>query len=355
MKIDTSKLTRRDFLGGSIGVLGSVFMSGCNSNNDTTSTQYIASNQVNIVTSNENGTDIRVVTTNGYPKHSTGEFPSPACPYGVGSEETLTFKMPLVPTLRTPASQSPASIYENYHRFGVAINGVTFDPAGPAWDENNTWHVEVLSFNAAIYLGIDQNNAHVQPYDREGGADESLGEYHYHGFPQGLFAGLFAEDKTNQTNKKMFLLGYAADGYPIYAPQAPIDPNDENSQIVELHPSYKLKNGLRADIIGQSKRPAGNYEGTFVEDYEFDSTLASNGDEFLDEYNGRTGWTPEYPNGTYYYVATKTFPFVPRMFKGELLPPASQDAPTFETMNFVHPQAPGEDQIPDSLKVYPSA
>jgi hypothetical protein len=36
----------------------------------------------------------------------------------------------------------------------------------------------------------------------------------------------------------------------------------------------------------------------------------------LDETNGRTGVTPEYPNGTYYYVLTDNWPFIPRMFRG---------------------------------------
>ena len=39
--------------------------------------------------------------------------------------------------------------------------------------------------------------------------------------------------------------------------------------------------------------------GEFLEDYEYSSTGAD-----LDEFNGRFGITPEYPSGTYYYVAT---------------------------------------------------
>ncbi len=36
----------------------------------------------------------------------------------------------------------------------------------------------------------------------------------------------------------------------------------------------------------------------------------------LDECNGRTGSTPEYPDGTYYYVIRDEFPFIPRNFRG---------------------------------------
>ena len=42
--------------------------------------------------------------------------------------------------------------------------------------------------------------------------------------------------------------------------------------------------------------------------------LAGLGD--LDRCNGRTGVTPEFPNGIYYYVITSTFPFVHRCLRG---------------------------------------
>ena len=36
----------------------------------------------------------------------------------------------------------------------------------------------------------------------------------------------------------------------------------------------------------------------------------------LDETNGRFGATPEFPNGTYHYVLTDAFPFIPRAWRG---------------------------------------
>ena len=36
----------------------------------------------------------------------------------------------------------------------------------------------------------------------------------------------------------------------------------------------------------------------------------------LDEANGRTGVTPEFPNGTYYYVITDSFPVISRCISG---------------------------------------
>ncbi|MCA8998272.1 MAG: YHYH protein, partial [Planctomycetaceae bacterium] len=58
--------------------------------------------------------------------------------------------------------------------------------------------------------------------------------------------------------------------------------------------------------------PGGRFDGTFVQDYEFMKGLGD-----LDEYNGRVGVTPEYPQGIYYYVITNQFPFIPRELRGE--------------------------------------
>jgi hypothetical protein len=51
--------------------------------------------------------------------------------------------------------------------------------------------------------------------------------------------------------------------------------------------------------------------GSFRQDYEY---VAGLGD--LDQCNGRTGVTPEFPNGIYYYAITSTFPFVHRCLRG---------------------------------------
>ena len=58
--------------------------------------------------------------------------------------------------------------------------------------------------------------------------------------------------------------------------------------------------------------PGGRHGGTYTADFEF---VKGSGD--LDECNGRKGVTPEFPGGTYYYVLTRDFPNVPRLFKGK--------------------------------------
>jgi len=106
----------------------------------------------------------------------------------------------------------------------------------------------------------------------------------------------------------MLLIGYAADGFPIYAEYGHTKADDASSPLKKLRPSYNLKKGNRPK---GDDGPGGKYDGTFVQDYEF-----AKGGGDLDECNGRTGVTPEYSDGTYYYVVTDSFPFIPRFFRG---------------------------------------
>jgi hypothetical protein len=101
------------------------------------------------------------------------------------------------------------------------------------------------------------------------------------------------------------LIGYAADGFPIYGPLSYSDPNDPSSGLVEMQSSYVLRSGTRPS------GPGGTYDGTFTADWVY-----SAGSGTLDVCNGRSGVTEEYPDGTYYYVITDEFPYVPRCFAG---------------------------------------
>ena len=99
----------------------------------------------------------------------------------------------------------------------------------------------------------------------------------------------------------MHLLGYAADGFPIYGPDGPADPTDLKSPPRRLRSSYRLRSGRRS----------GGRQGPVRRRLRRGLRIRPGlGD--LDECNGRAGPTPEYPDGTYYYVLTDDFPFVPR-------------------------------------------
>ena len=83
--------------------------------------------------------------------------------------------------------------------------------------------------------------------------------------------------------------------------------------------SYRLKT---ADRGGDGKTtPTGKPDGSFGLDFEY---VAGHGD--LDEFGGRSGVTPEFPKGTYYYVMTEEYPFIPRKHRGSPDPSFSKQA-----------------------------
>lgn len=257
----------------------------------------------------------RIVESNGIPDHDIGVFPNSGNPNRI-SEQKYKYKIPLNPTIspegfRLPGPPPGDRNNENGQRgerrgplpnggppnggpsvFGVALNGIPFDPGtGEAWnnDMRSGWNIEALT--GKTNFGADRNNAHVQP----------SGAYHYHGIPTGLVEKLAGKN----IGKTTVLVGYAADGFPIYSQYGYAKADDAKSGIKKLTSSWRLKSGTRPD------GPGGKYDGKYLQDFEY---VADLGD--LDEFNGRFGITPEYPNGTYYYVITDTFPFMSRAFKG---------------------------------------
>lgn len=223
----------------------------------------------------------RIVRSNGIPDHSTGTFPNAGNPNTM-SEQSYIFRMPARP------KESGSSIEGGMYPFGVAINGVPFDPgANEFWNNNRASGFQYEAMHLGAKLGIDANNAHVQPN----------GAYHYHGLPTGLI------NKLSKFTKPV-LLGWAADGFPIYGPYSHSQAFNSKSNLKELKSSYRLKKGTRKG------GPGGYPDGTFVQDYQY---VANAGD--LDECNGRRGVTPEFPQGTYYYVITRDYPYIPRRYK----------------------------------------
>lgn len=242
--------------------------------------------------------DTRHITANGIPEHKTGRFPTRGNPNAI-SEQSYTYRMPAKPQ----AAKKTTSTYGQ--PFGIALNGVPFDPGtAEVWSKNgrtqirgghggNHWNYDALS--GKINLGIDSSNAHVQP----------SGAYHYHGIPHGLVA----LRKKELSQPSMTLVGYAADGFPMYSELAHDDADDASSSLRKMKPSFRLKKGTRP---GGDNAPSGKFDGTYIQDFEYVEGLGD-----LDECNGRTGVTPEYPDGTYYYVLTDTYPFIPRAFRGD--------------------------------------
>ncbi len=221
----------------------------------------------------------RYIESNGIPDHQHGVFPNSRNPNRISAQK-YTFRVPLKPRLNS----RPAEYGHNL--FGIALNGIPFDPeTAEFWnnDPRSGWNYEALS--GKVDLGMDQNQAHVQPN----------GAYHYHGIPQGLLA--------RRGSGTPALIGFAADGFPVY-----VSPSVQSS--------YQIKKGVRPS------GPPGRYDGSFVQDYEYVPGAGN-----LDECNGRTGETSEYPQGTYHYYVTRDFPFVPRCLKGTPDPSFRKERP----------------------------
>lgn len=230
---------------------------------------------------------VRIIETNAIPNHATGQFPGPGNPNAISAQK-LTFRMPATPKAndKPVKAQGPTT-------WGVALNGVPFDPnTAEYWnrDRSSGWNEDLMG--AANKLGADQSNAHVQPE----------GTYHYHARPNLLI------DALGGDTGRQLLVGYAADGFPVYTANGRKDPKDPRSPIVALKSGYRLKSGERP---GGTAGPGGKHDGKYTADWEY---VAGAGD--LDEANGRFEVTAEYPKGTYAYHMTETFPYIPRMFKG---------------------------------------
>lgn len=223
----------------------------------------------------------RRIHGNGYPNKPPGQFPNRNNPHSI-SKKNYNLKVPVSPRKNSGATMTQGGV------FGIAVNGVVMDPAtAEFWqnDRRSGWNYEAMG--GACKLGLDKYNAHVQPD----------GTYHYHGIPTGVLA-----DSGGRTVPA--LLGFAADGFPVYGPFGYSDPEGKSS-VKKLKSSYRVKSGNRQG------GPGGRYNGKFTQDWAY---VAGSGD--LDQCNGRFAATPEFPDGTYHYVLTDTFPFIPRCWMG---------------------------------------
>lgn len=240
----------------------------------------------------------RLLTANGIPDHAVGEFPNPDNPNTI-AEQSIAASFTLEPVESSTATTlgGPAGV------IAFVLNGVKVDAGtgGTCNDSGNTcdlggnvgsWNIEALG-QTSFDFGEDSNNAHVQP----GGA------YHYHGIPEGFV------EKRGGNSSTMTLIGWAADGFPIYARYGYSIADNESSPLVSMTGSYQLVTEVSAS------RPSVDLYalGTFAQDWEY---VAGSG--HLDECNGRFGVTPEFPQGIYHYYATDSYPYFQRCVKGEV-------------------------------------
>ena len=255
----------------------------------------------------------RILNGNGIPNHEVGTFPNQNNPNTI-REQNISKRFSLCPEI---ISESGLQLVGPALAIAYALNSVKFDPgtAGRCNDAGEcslaqgrgNWNIEALGHDTFDF-GDDMNHAHVQPN----------GEYHYHGMPELLMEFL-------GNNQGMTIVGWASDGFPVYARNGFSNANDSTSEVIALQSSYKLKsqpdvnrpNTLTA-LLGGTGQGSINLNrpiemGAFTQDYEYVEGLGD-----LDQCNGRFGVTPEFPNGIYYYVVSDDFPFFTRCLKGKV-------------------------------------
>ena len=149
---------------------------------------------------------LRSLTANGLPDHAVGTFPNNDNPNTI-SAQNISASVTVTPTATSVVTPRVGAM----NKPGVALNGIAFDPgtAGTCSDTGicqqggqavGAWSLEAFG-QTFFKWGTDTSNAHVQPN----------GMYHYHGIPEGLVT------KLSNGNMAMTLIGWAADGFPIYA------------------------------------------------------------------------------------------------------------------------------------------
>ncbi len=243
------------------------------------------------------GSSSRTLSANGVPDHDVGPFNIQADLDFKITAQSISFKVPLAPVQTSTAT----ALGGPQGDIAFMLNGIKVD-AGTGGSCNDSgsnctllgqagpWRMEALG-QSSFNFGADGSNAHVQPG----------GVYHYHGMPESFITKL-------GKGQAMTLVGWAADGFPIYARYGYSVATDAASALKVVQSSYRIKTTPDANRPATSLYPM----GTFLQDYEY---VAGLGD--LDECNGRTGVTPEFPKGIYHYMATDAYPYLQRCIKGQ--------------------------------------
>jgi hypothetical protein len=265
------------------------------------------------------------------------------------TNEHVLYKIPRTPTVPTTKTRNGGGA------IGYFVDGVAMFNSWDAYTYTNA--AETQSGGSGGYwnrdayvnegVSFDANNAH-----------QAGGQHHYHANPPGLRYQLGDHvnfnsvskaytESTNVATKHSPILGWVADGYPIYGPYGYSNATNAGSGVRRMISGYVLRSGQNGTqnlaTQGRSYLPqwaarlyncatnvyAGpgvstSYPlGRYLEDNDYlgdhgytQGATNADGTAFdLDEYNGRWCVTPEFPNGTYAYFesiasdGTPVFPY----------------------------------------------
>lgn len=237
------------------------------------------------------------LTSNGIPNHNfndtSARFASNVSP------QSQTFEIN-----RAPEFAASTTALSQRTINAVMLNGVVvdllsagcYDPSSPQASDGSRGDDEGITpigcpdthpwladpLGVFHHFGADAHNAHVQPG----------GLYHYHGNPNAMF-------DDNPSDQGSPVIGFAADGFPIYGSYFY---DAQTDTVREARSGYTLK-AVREPVDGYDT-PPGLPDGKYINDWEFTNA----GD--LDECNGMT------INGQYGYYAINEFPWIMNCYKG---------------------------------------
>lgn len=240
------------------------------------------------------------------------------------TEQNFNYKFTYRGGTNTEAS-APPSFFTTMGVQGIFLNGVAlYNPSsgtgtvpGTTISGNGQYAINAVFFEEQY--GIDLGGGHPSP---EGNiVNGKQGQYHYH---DGMFltSGAWNNSTFASSNAYFFdtsyngdyirhtdghskIVGFCFDGYPIYGPYGYVTAMNTSSGTKLMTSSYVTKStaftGRPYSYTATSTSTDGSITytlsaGAFIDDYEY-----SAGTGTLDEYNGRYGKTPDYPNGTYAY------------------------------------------------------
>lgn len=224
---------------------------------------------------------------------------------------------------------------------GIFVDGVAMFNNWDAYFWNGTTEVSGTATN-----GFWNRDAYVNEgstFDPANAHQPGSGQYHYHANPPALRYELgdhvdfdsrtkVYTEFTNTATKHSPILGWAADGFPIYGPYGYVVSNDSSSGIKRMVSGYVLRNGqygtsnltangrttipqwavrlygVASNVLSGPNVSTSYPLGRYMEDNDYlgDHAYVQGKDFDLDEYNGRWCVTPEFPNGTYAYFVSIT-------------------------------------------------
>ncbi len=267
-----------------------------------------------------------------------------------GNTATL-YRIPRTPTV--PATKTLTGLGS----IGYFVDGVSLFDNRDAYSYSTTNNTDAQPTNGLTGNGVwnrDAYNNEAVTFD-PAYAHQAGATYHYHANTPALRYELgdhvdynsttktYSESTTTAT-KHSPILGWVADGYPIYGPYGYASPMDASSGVRRMISGYVKRDGtngttdlastgrttipawaaraqnrsaaLTTTVYGPSVNTTYSL-GHYIEDFDYLGDLGkTQGTDFdLDQYNGRFCVTPEFPNGTYAYFmsiesdGTPRFPY----------------------------------------------